>query len=37
MFADLPVAIDVPIERLDAVREQMRILKASHQADAGSG
>ena len=37
MFADLPVAIDDPIERLDAVQEQMAMLKASHQADAGIG
>ena len=31
MFADLPVAIDDTIERLAAVREQMAMLKASHQ------
>jgi diacylglycerol O-acyltransferase len=37
MFADLPVAIDDPIERLAAVQEQMAMLKASHQADAGIG
>jgi diacylglycerol O-acyltransferase len=37
MFADLPVATDDPVERLAAVREQMAMLKASHQADAGIG
>jgi diacylglycerol O-acyltransferase / wax synthase len=37
MFADLPVAIDDPIERLAAVQEHMAMLKASHQADAGIG
>jgi diacylglycerol O-acyltransferase len=37
MFADLPVAIDDAVERLAAVREQMAMLKASHQAAAGEG
>ena len=37
MFAELPVAIDDPLERLAAVQEQMGMLKASHQADAGIG
>jgi diacylglycerol O-acyltransferase len=32
---DLPVGIDDPVERLDAVHEQMGDLKASHMADAG--
>ena len=32
MFADLPVGIADPVERLDAVREQMEDLKASRQA-----
>ena len=35
MFADLPVAIDDAVARLDAVREQMAVLKASHQTEAG--
>ena len=35
MFADLPVAIDDAVDRLDAVREQMAVLKASHQTEAG--
>ena len=37
MFADLPVAVDDPIERLVAVSEQMEELKASHQTAAGEG
>jgi diacylglycerol O-acyltransferase / wax synthase len=37
MFADLPVAIEDPVERLEAVSAQMRRLKASHQAEAGEG
>jgi diacylglycerol O-acyltransferase len=37
MFADLPVAIADPLERLTAVREQMEMLKNSHQTDAGVG
>ncbi len=37
MFADLPVAIDDAVERLATVREQMAMLKASHQAAAGEG
>jgi WS/DGAT/MGAT family acyltransferase len=37
MFADLPVTIADPLERLAAVREQMEMLKSSHQADAGVG
>ncbi|MBX3313598.1 MAG: wax ester/triacylglycerol synthase family O-acyltransferase [Actinobacteria bacterium] len=35
MFANLPVGIDDPIERLDAIREQMTDLKESKQAVAG--
>jgi len=35
MFADLPVAIDEPLTRLAAVREQMEALKRSHQTVAG--
>ncbi len=35
MYAELPVAIDDPVERLSAVREQMEGLKESHQAVAG--
>jgi diacylglycerol O-acyltransferase len=37
MFADLPVGIDDPVKRLVAVREQMEMLKASHQTAAGEG
>jgi diacylglycerol O-acyltransferase len=37
MFADLPVAVDDPLERLAAVRAQMEMLKTSHQAEAGIG
>jgi diacylglycerol O-acyltransferase / wax synthase len=37
MFADLPVAVEDPIERLAAVRSQMDMLKGSHQTDAGIG
>ena len=36
MFADLPVRIADPVERLAAVRVQMQDLKESHQAVAGS-
>ena len=36
MFADLPVGVADPVERLAAVRAQMHDLKASHQAVAGS-
>jgi diacylglycerol O-acyltransferase len=35
MFADLPLAIEDPNERLHAVAAEMRRLKASHEADAG--
>jgi diacylglycerol O-acyltransferase len=35
MIAELPVGIDDPVERLDAIRTQMQDLKGSHQADAG--
>ena len=35
MFADLPVAIDDPVARLDSVRQQMERLKRSHEAVAG--
>jgi diacylglycerol O-acyltransferase / wax synthase len=36
MFADLPVGIVDPVERLALVRAEMQDLKASHQAVAGS-
>ena len=36
MFADLPVRVADPVERLAAVRAQMHDLKESHQAVAGS-
>ena len=36
MFADLPVAVADPVERLARVRAQMQDLKESHQAVAGS-
>ena len=36
MFADLPVRIADPVERLATVRAQMQDLKESHQAVAGS-
>ncbi|MGO8877697.1 MAG: WS/DGAT/MGAT family O-acyltransferase [Acidimicrobiales bacterium] len=35
VFADLPVAIEDPVDRLTAVHEQMEALKASHQTLAG--
>jgi diacylglycerol O-acyltransferase / wax synthase len=35
MFADLPVAIADPVERLRALTTQMAHLKASHEAEAG--
>jgi diacylglycerol O-acyltransferase / wax synthase len=35
MFADLPVAIADPVERLHAVTAQMTRLKATHEAEAG--
>ncbi len=35
MFADLPVQIADPVERLQAVRRQMAELKESHEAEAG--
>jgi diacylglycerol O-acyltransferase len=34
MFADLPVAIDEPVARLDSIHEQMQELKGSGQAVA---
>jgi WS/DGAT/MGAT family acyltransferase len=34
MFADLPVAIEDPVERLEAIRLQMVDLKTSHEAVA---
>jgi len=34
MFAELPVGIDDPVDRLAAIREQMQNLKESHQAVA---
>jgi diacylglycerol O-acyltransferase / wax synthase len=36
MFADLPVGIEDPVERLDSIRAQMGGLKESRQAIAGS-
>ena len=36
MFADLPVSIADPVERLATVHAQMQDLKESHQAVAGS-
>jgi diacylglycerol O-acyltransferase / wax synthase len=35
MFAELPVGVADPVERLAVVREQLADLKASHEADAG--
>ena len=35
IFADLPVGIEDPLERLSAVHEQMEHLKHSHSAVAG--
>jgi diacylglycerol O-acyltransferase len=35
IFAELPVAIADPVERVHAVTEQMHRLKASHEAEAG--
>jgi diacylglycerol O-acyltransferase / wax synthase len=35
IFADLPVGIEDPVERLAEVHEQMQHLKASHEAVAG--
>jgi diacylglycerol O-acyltransferase len=35
MFADLPVGVEDPIERLQAVSEHLAKLKASHEAEAG--
>jgi len=35
MFAKLPVAIEDPLSRLTAVREQMEWLKSSHEVAAG--
>ena len=37
MVADLPVDVADPVERLAAVREQMEMLKTSHQTVAGQG
>jgi diacylglycerol O-acyltransferase len=34
MFADLPMGIADPVERLAAIREEMGNLKEHHQADA---
>jgi WS/DGAT/MGAT family acyltransferase len=36
MIAELPVGIDDPLERLEAVRKQMSALKSSYQSTAGS-
>jgi diacylglycerol O-acyltransferase len=35
MFADLPVGIEAPVERLASMRRQMERLKRSHEAVAG--
>jgi diacylglycerol O-acyltransferase / wax synthase len=35
MIAELPIGIDDPLDRLEAIREQMDRLKVSHQAEAG--
>ena len=35
MFADLPLGIEDPVARLRAVSAHMRMLKSSHEADAG--
>ncbi|MHB8681356.1 MAG: WS/DGAT/MGAT family O-acyltransferase [Acidimicrobiales bacterium] len=35
VFADLPVGVDDPVERLHAVQVEMRRRKASHEVDAG--
>jgi len=35
LLCELPVHISDPVERLEAVREQMVKLKASHISDAG--
>jgi hypothetical protein len=35
MFVELPVGLDDPVERLDAVREGMARAKASHMAELG--
>ena len=35
MLAELPVGIEDPVERLEAVQRHMATLKASHQAQAG--
>jgi WS/DGAT/MGAT family acyltransferase len=35
MFAELPVGLADPLERLRSIREQMDQLKSHHQADAG--
>jgi diacylglycerol O-acyltransferase / wax synthase len=35
MIAELPIGIDDPLDRLDAIRAQMDELKGSHQAEAG--
>jgi diacylglycerol O-acyltransferase len=35
MFAELPIGVEDPVERLEAVRVQMEGLKRSHEAVAG--
>jgi diacylglycerol O-acyltransferase len=37
MLAELPVALEDPLERLAAVTHQMKMLKASHETTAGEG
>jgi diacylglycerol O-acyltransferase / wax synthase len=35
IFAELPVSVEDPVERLEAIRAQMDELKGSHQVEAG--
>lgn len=35
LIADLPVGVEDPIERFEAIRDRMQQLKASHMAEAG--
>ena len=35
MFAELPIHLEDPVERLEAIRSQLGQLKDSHEADAG--
>ncbi len=36
VYARLPVGIEDPVERLDAIRAHMAVLKASHEVDASA-